>query len=63
MPGVVTSLLVSPGRKVAAGELLLTLEAMKMETTIGAPRDGTVAQVFVAAGQTVDAKDLLLVLE
>jgi pyruvate carboxylase len=39
---------------------LLTLEAMKMETTIYADRDGTLAEVLVKAGDRIDAKDLLI---
>jgi pyruvate carboxylase len=63
MPGLVTMVSVVRGQLVKAGDLLLTLEAMKMETTIVAPRDGTVAEVVVSVGQSVNAKDLLLVLE
>ena len=44
------------------GELLLTLEAMKMETAVRAEVAGEVAEVLVRPGQAVDAKDLLLVL-
>ena len=60
MPGVVASLAVAEGRTVVAGDLLMTIEAMKMETALHAERDGTVAAIHVAAGQSVDAKDLLL---
>jgi len=60
MPGMVATLAVKPGQKVRAGDLLLTIEAMKMETAIHADRAGTVAAVAVTAGQQVDAKDLLL---
>ena len=60
MPGVVASMAVAEGRAVVAGDLLMTIEAMKMETALHAERDGTVAAVHVAAGQSVDAKDLLL---
>ena len=60
MPGVVASLAVAEGRTVVAGDLLMTIEAMKMETALHAERDGTVAAVHVAAGQSVEAKDLLL---
>jgi pyruvate carboxylase len=63
MPGVVAMLAVSAGQQVAAGDLLLTLEAMKMETGISAPRAGTIAELAVRPGQAVDAKDLLLILE
>ena len=47
---------------VARGELLLTLEAMKMQTAVRAESDGEVAEVLARPGQTVDAKDLLVVL-
>ena len=60
MPGVVASMAVAEGRTVVAGDLLMTIEAMKMETALHAERDGTVAAVHVAAGQSVEAKDLLL---
>jgi pyruvate carboxylase len=48
------------GKPVKAGDLLLTIEAMKMETGIHADRDAVVAAVHVSPGAQVDAKDLLL---
>ena len=60
MPGVVASVAVASGRSVRAGDLLMTIEAMKMETALHAERDGTVAALHVAVGQSVEAKDLLL---
>ena len=60
VPGVVASMAVVEGRTVVAGDLLMTIEAMKMETALHAERDGTVEAVHVAAGQSVEAKDLLL---
>ena len=60
MPGVVASVAVASGRSVIAGDLLMTIEAMKMETALHAERDGTVAALHVAVGQSVEAKDLLL---
>ncbi|MDE0390131.1 MAG: pyruvate carboxylase [Rhodospirillales bacterium] len=60
MPGVVASIAVASGRPVVAGDLLMTIEAMKMETALHAERDGTVSALHVAAGQSVEAKDLLL---
>ena len=62
MPGAVATVAVKAGQSVKAGDLLLTLEAMKMETAISAPRDGVVEELLVASGQSVDAKDLLAVL-
>ncbi len=60
MPGVIASIAVSSGQRVVAGDLLLTIEAMKMETSLNAERDGIVKNLHVSAGQQVDAKDLLL---
>ena len=61
MPGVVSTLAVSPGQPVKSGDVLLSIEAMKMETALHAERDGTVAEVLVSAGDQIDAKDLLIV--
>jgi pyruvate carboxylase len=63
MPGLVSTLAVVAGQRVEAGDVLLTLEAMKMETAVHAPRRGRVARVAARVGQQVDAKDLLAVLE
>jgi pyruvate carboxylase len=62
MPGSVTTVAVKAGQKVTRGEVLLTLEAMKMETSVRAERDGEVSEVLARPGLQVDAKDLLLVL-
>ncbi|MEM6942854.1 MAG: biotin/lipoyl-containing protein, partial [Pseudomonadota bacterium] len=62
MPGIIGSVAVEPGKHVQPGELLLTLEAMKMETAIRAERGGTVERVVQTAGAQVEAKDLLIVL-
>ena len=51
------------GRPVKAGDRLLSIEAMKMETAVYSPRDCTVADVLVKAGSIVEAKDLLVVLQ
>lgn len=61
MPGKVVELRVAEGDSVTAGQVLLIMEAMKMEHTVTAPQDGTVAQVSVAAGDQVDADALLIV--
>jgi pyruvate carboxylase len=61
MPGVVSTLAVKAGQSVKAGDVLLSIEAMKMETALHAERDGTIAEVLVAAGNQIDAKDLLVV--
>jgi len=63
MPGTVVTVSVEPGQRVAKGEPLLSLEAMKMETLLRAERDATVKQVLVKPGHSVAAKDLLIVLE
>jgi len=62
MPGVISRVFVSPGQAVKAGDVLASIEAMKMETAIHAERDGTIAEVLVKAGDQIDAKDLLVVL-
>ena len=51
------------GQKVRAGDLLLTIEAMKMETGIHAERDAVVKAVHVQPGGQIDAKDLLVEFE
>jgi pyruvate carboxylase len=61
MPGVVSALAVVAGQKVVAGDVLLSIEAMKMETALHADRDGTIAEVLVKSGDQIDAKDLLIV--
>ncbi|BBU55533.1 pyruvate carboxylase [Mameliella alba] len=63
MPGVVATVAVSVGQQVKEGDLLLTIEAMKMETGLHAERDGTVKAVHVTPGGQIDAKDLLVELE
>ncbi|MDE0531421.1 MAG: pyruvate carboxylase [Albidovulum sp.] len=63
MPGQVASISVSPGQNVRKGDLLLTIEAMKMETGIYAEQNGQVKSVLVQAGSGIDSKDLLIELE
>ncbi len=63
MPGVVASVGAQAGSEVKAGDLLLTIEAMKMETGIHAERDAVIKAVHVAPGAQIDAKDLLVELE
>ncbi len=63
LPGVVANIGVEAGGKVRQGDLLLTIEAMKMETALHADRDGVVKRVVVSAGAQVDAKDLLIEFE
>jgi pyruvate carboxylase len=60
IPGLVTALAVSVGAKVAKGDKLLTLEAMKMQTTIYASTDGVVEEICVQNGDAVESKDLIM---
>jgi pyruvate carboxylase len=63
MPGKVSTVAARKGQPVRAGERLLSIEAMKMETAVYSPRDTVVSEVLVAPGATVEARDLLVVLE
>jgi pyruvate carboxylase len=63
MPGKISTVPARKGQAVRAGERLLSIEAMKMETAVYSPRDTVVADVLVAPGATVEARDLLVVLE
>ena len=60
IPGMVTAVSASVGSRVAKGDKVVTLEAMKMQTTIYAHHDGVVAELPVAVGDSVEAGDLLL---
>jgi pyruvate carboxylase len=60
IPGMVTALHATLGSKVASGEKLATLEAMKMQTTLYAHADGVVDEVLVEVGGAVEAGDLLI---
>ncbi len=62
LPGAVGRVFVVPGQRVAAGELLLTLEAMKMEHAVHAPASGTVASLPVTVGAQVDTGTVLAVI-
>ena len=62
MPGKVLSVNVKAGDAVKSGDVLLILEAMKMQNEIMAPADGTVSDVRVSAGQTVATGDVMIVL-
>ena len=63
MPGMLASVGVNQGSDVKAGDLLLTIEAMKMETGLHAERAGKVRAIHVKPGSLIDAKDLLLEFE
>ena len=62
MPGSIININVSAGQTVKAGDILIVLEAMKMENDITAPCDGVVKQVVTVKGATVNTDDILLVI-
>ena len=62
MPGSIININVSAGQTVKAGDVLIVLEAMKMENDITAPSDGVVKQVVTVKGATVNTDDVLLVI-
>ena len=62
MPGKVVKLVAAEGQAVKAGDVLLILEAMKMQNEITADTDGTVKSFNVAAGQSVKAHESLVIL-
>lgn len=63
LSGKLVSLDVKPGQKVEEGSCLATIEAMKMNTYVFAPRDGTVSSLVAVPGEAVDEHAVLLVLE
>ena len=63
MPGMVVNVAVQLGDPVTKGQKLLTMEAMKMETTLYAEQDGKIGKVFVQAGTQVDTGDLVIQME
>ena len=62
MPGTILNINVTNGQSVRAGEILLVLEAMKMENDIVAPSDGIVKQVLVTKGSTVETDQVLVII-
>jgi propionyl-CoA carboxylase alpha chain len=62
MPGTVVKVLAAPGDRVAKGDAVVVIEAMKMEHTIGAGGDGTVAEILVEVGRTVDIDQVIAVI-
>lgn len=60
MPGTILTVQVKPGDWVLAGQVLLTMESMKLEVTITAPHDGEITEVLCAPGQTVAVKATLV---
>ena len=63
MPGTILDIKVAPGQAVAEDEVLLILEAMKMENEIVAPVAGTVDAIVVSKGTAVNAEDLLITIK
>jgi pyruvate carboxylase len=63
MPGSIAGVSVVVGQKVLPGDMLLTIEAMKMETGIHADRAGVIKALYVQAGSQIEAKDLLIEIE
>lgn len=62
LPSTVVDIKVGVGQAVQAGDVLLVIEAMKMEVNIEAPAAGVVKEIAVSKGQTVDAGDVLVVI-
>lgn len=60
LSGSILEIKVKPGERVKFGQVLLTLEALKMENEIVAPQDGAVKEIFVQKGSTVNVGDLLM---
>jgi pyruvate carboxylase len=63
MPGSISSIAIRPGQRIEAGDVVLTLEAMKMETALHASNAGMVKELLVSPGAHVEAKDLLAIIE
>ncbi|WP_020593791.1 pyruvate carboxylase [Kiloniella laminariae] len=62
MPGLIVSVTVTEGQAVERGDVLMSIEAMKMQTSVLAERSGTVKQILVSPGSKVETKDLLAVI-
>jgi biotin carboxyl carrier protein len=60
MPGVVVEIVTAPGAQVHAGELLMTIESMKLQTAISAPHDAIVEEVCVTPGDGFEQGDPLV---
>lgn len=63
MPGTIVDINVTEGKMVKTGDVLVVLEAMKMENEIVAPRDAKVVQISTSKGASVNTGDILVVLE
>ncbi|MCD6051333.1 MAG: pyruvate carboxylase, partial [Verrucomicrobia bacterium] len=60
IPGLVAAISVTVGQKIAKGDKLLMMEAMKMQTTVTSPVDGVVDAIYAQVGETVESKDMLI---
>jgi biotin carboxyl carrier protein len=60
MPGTIIDIRVTEGQTVKAGDIILILEAMKMENEIVAPSDGTIAKIYTSKGESVSTGDSLV---
>lgn len=63
LPGTITKLIVNIGDEIKAGDVLLIMEAMKMENNIMAEKSGTIKEIKVSAGQSVLQNDTLIIIE
>ena len=63
MPGVVSNIAIKEGQKIKRGDTILSIEAMKMETSIIADKNATISELQVNVGTTVSANDLLVVVK
>ncbi len=63
LPGQISKIFVKNGKRIIKGDNLLVIEAMKMETTITAEKSGLIKSLFVAVGENVETKDLLIELD
>ena len=63
MPGTIVAVEKAMGQVVSAGDVVIVLEAMKMENEIYAPRSGTISQIYINKGDTVSAGDPMLLIE
>ena len=61
--GTVVNVKIKPGEKVKKGDVLLIIEAMKLENEVPSPYDGEVVEVLVAKGQNVAAKDVIVTIK
>ncbi len=59
MPGLVIGIVAAPGKKLAKGDIILQIEAMKMQSAVTAERAGTLASIHVKVGDQVEVKDLI----